>query len=128
MDQLFQFVKWLLYILRKEEGTTSAIEYVAIVPLIVFIAFAGVQLLLGVQTALVANSAAREAARAAVVCEDWRTAVEYAVPQYKVTSASCSGGGRGSAITCSVSVKVPPIAFEVGSLTANVTMRKETCK
>ena len=122
-------IRQLLSLAKREEGATAAIEYIAVVPGIVMIAFAMVQLLMGVQAALMATSAAREAARAAVVCDDVGTAINNAAPGFEVTSYGCSGGGgRGNAVTCSVTVKVPAIAFNVGSVTSRATMRQETCK
>ena len=122
-------IRRLLLLAKREEGTTAAVEYIAVVPGIVMIAFAMVQLLMGVQAALMATSAAREAARAAVVCENVGAAVNNASPGFEVTSYGCSGGGgRGSAVTCSVTIKIPAIAFNVGNVTSRATMRQELCK
>jgi hypothetical protein len=123
-------------LLRDERGI-ELIEFLGFVPLVLLILVFAWQLLLVGYTGIVANGAAREGARAAVVREDIGQAVRFASPgfdgrrRWVPLSPPCRYASRAP-VRIQVHLEVPHVTFPfVGALnaypevTAEATMRCE---
>lgn len=116
---------------RKERGTAVA-EFALVLPLLLVIALALVQVGLLVRDRLLVESAARAGARAAAIQED-ATAIHDAVTQAApdldpdaLTVSVSRGGARGDPVSVSIGylsvVRVPLVGWLFGS---HLTMRAE---
>jgi hypothetical protein len=123
--------------LLHDERGIELIEFLGFFPLVLLILVLAWQLILVGYTGIVANGAAREGARAAVVREDIDRAVRFASPgfdgrrHWTLLSPPCIRGTRAP-VRIQVQLEVPHVTFPfVGALnaypnvTAEATMRCE---
>jgi Flp pilus assembly protein TadG len=113
-------------VFSNEDGS-EIIEFLGLLPLLLMIGLIIVQVLLAGQTIMVANSAAREGARAAAVCEDVGGAVVRASPGF---SPQIQRIPNGTEVTVKVSLQVPTIGIRflqtmMPIVTGSSTMRFE---
>ncbi len=116
--------------LSREDGA-EMIEFLGLLPILLMVGLIIVQLLLAGQTMMVALSAAREGARAAVVCEDVGSAVARASPGFAPQISTQDGADDVKVI---VGLQVPTIDIPfvhtlMPVVQESATMRKEktTC-
>lgn len=122
-------------IAQRDHGN-ELMEFIILLPLLILIGFMILQLMLAGQTILVANSAAREGARAYVTCEsDWQGYIRRSTGGFKVEGVNASQGGHD--VTVSVQLHVPILSMPVlGSIlertvppvTGSATMFLESCR
>lgn len=91
--------------IRRDERGVASLEFLALVPLMLTVAFMVWQLAIGGYAAVSANEAARAAARAASLDQDAYAAAQAALPSG--LDADVSGGRRGNGYSYTVSVDVP---------------------
>jgi pilus assembly protein CpaE len=110
--------------LLHDERGIELIEFLGFFPLVLLILVLAWQFILVGYTGIVANGAAREGARAAVVREDIDQAVRFASPgfdgrrQWTMLSAPCIRGTRAP-VRIQVQLEVPHVTFPfVGALNA----------
>jgi Flp pilus assembly protein TadG len=123
---------------RERERGTAAVEFALVLPLVLTVALALVQIGLVVRDRLLVESAARAGARAAATVDDQSavvSAVQGAAPALDAGALQVSvarSGTRGSPVTVTVGyvsgVRVPLVAWLFGggvSMSAEATDRQE---
>jgi Flp pilus assembly protein TadG len=88
---------------RHGDDGVATLEYVAVLPAALFVVAIAVQMVIGVDTAQSASSAARQAARAYSLGEDPRTAADNALSG-RMHITSLSTGGPHHSVTLTVQV------------------------
>ncbi|MFC6715121.1 TadE/TadG family type IV pilus assembly protein [Branchiibius cervicis] len=107
---------------RRRERGTAALEVASLIPLLLFAALVTLQLGIAGWTTLAANSAARDAARAATLGQDPVRAARNALPG-ALSAESVSGGPVDRAQRYTVKVKLPSlIMINLGSVSRTVEM------
>ncbi len=110
----------------REEGA-EIIEFLGLLPILLMVGLIIVQLLLAGQTMMVALSAAREGARAAVVCESVGGAVARASPGF-APQISVQDGANDVKVVVGLQVPTIDIPFVhtlMPVVSESATMRKE---
>jgi Flp pilus assembly protein TadG len=132
-------MSWAMRAVRDpREGGTAAVEFALVLPLLLVIALALVQVGLLARDRLVVESAARAGARTAAVESDLasiRSAVTMSAPSLHPASVSVAvtrAGGRGEpvsvTVTYSSAVRVPFVRWLLGggvTMTSSATDRQE---
>lgn len=111
---------------EREEGA-EIIEFLGLLPFLLMVGLIIVQLLFAGHTIMVALSAAREGARAAVVCENAYGAVARAAPGF-APQVSVQGGGNDIRVTVGLQVPtidIPYVHTLMPVVYQSATMRKE---
>ncbi len=110
----------------REDGA-EMIEFLGLLPILLMVGLIIVQLLLAGQTMMVALSAAREGARAAVVCEDVGSAVARASPGFS-PQISIQDGADDVKVVVGLqipTIDIPYVHTLMPVVQENATMRKE---
>lgn len=107
--------------MRRDERGLASLEFLAVVPLMLTVAFMVWQLGVAGYAAVSANEAARAAARAASLDQDADAAAQAALPDG--LDASVSGGRAGNGYSYTVRVDVPLFTrLGLGSVSRTVDM------
>lgn len=124
-------------LLAREDGAAEILEFLALLPILMFVGLVIWQLLIGGHAIVVGANAAREGARYLSVCNATVSgAVNQALnaaPEFdQRVSASGQNAGDGGQVHMTVKISVPLVLSEwVGGngfpITFHATMRKEMC-
>lgn len=118
--------------LGSEENGNQLIEFLGLLPLIIMAGLIVFQLILAGQTISAANSAAREAARAATVCEDWYGAAVRASLGYDGNREVLPPTREGDMTVVRVRLRVPTLKIPyletmMPWITGKGAVRREKC-
>lgn len=125
-------------LLAQEDGAAEILEFLALLPILMFVGLVIWQLLIGGHAIVVGANAAREGARYLAACDASKGAAEqqarYAAPEFDGRiSASGQPAGDGGQVHMTVTIKVPLVLSQWVSggtdipITFHATMRKEMC-